>query len=194
LNQLAILAETVHAAVAIAIGHIQIARWAGHQFGRVVERPRRAQRQDAPVFTAGIGMLAARAKLFQELAVKGVNLRYVVCLIGEVNHVVHNLESMRAFEYARTPRAEVFAVRAENHHCRVFALEHIKPVLRIGGYAADHAERFACGQLGKVFDVFVGIGSGADFHVRSPCCLCVRCHHYRPLRKGCGTLMLIAAA
>ena len=104
----------------------------GHQFRRVVERPRCAQRQDVPVFAARVGMLAARADLFHQFAIEGVNQSDVVVLIGGVNHIVDDLEAVRALEYTRSPGTHEFSLWVEDQHCRVFALEHIKPVLRIG--------------------------------------------------------------
>ena len=134
----------------------------------MIKRPRRAQRQNLPVFTAGIGMLSARADLTNQLAVEAVDQRHVVRLIGQVDHVVHDLEAMRALEQARAPGAEKFSVLVEDQHRRVLALKNIQTVLRIRGHPADQADGFACGHFGKVFNEFVGVWACADFHHRSP--------------------------
>jgi hypothetical protein len=170
LFQLAIFAEAMHTAVAVTVGDIQIARGCRHQLGRVVERPGCAQRQNFPVFATGVGVLAARAQLFEQFAVECIDQRDVVVLISHINNVIDDLEAVRAFEQACTPGADVFTLVVENQHRRIFALKNIQPVLRIGGDTADHADGFARRHFCEVLDEFVGVFARANFHVRLLAC------------------------
>src|SRR6266851_7374836 len=61
LDEPAVARKAVHAGVAVAVGHVDVAVGVGNHLGGVIERPRRALRQPAG-YVAGVGMHAALAE------------------------------------------------------------------------------------------------------------------------------------
>src|SRR5690349_13562444 len=98
LNELTVLAETMYAAVSVAVGHIEVTGGPRHQLGGMIERPRRAQWQVVPVLATGIGVLAARPQLLDQLAIERVDHRHIVGLVGQVNQIVDDSETVGTLE------------------------------------------------------------------------------------------------
>src|SRR5687768_10098362 len=84
LNQLAIPAETVHAAVLITVGHVEIAGGPRHHLRGMIERAGCPQGKGVPVLATRIGMLSARAYLLEQPALERVDHRHVIRLVGHV--------------------------------------------------------------------------------------------------------------
>src|SRR5580700_10956096 len=161
LDQPSVAGEAVHAGVAVAVGHVNVAVGVADHLGRVIERPRCAFRQ--PVGNvAGVGMDAALAERQQRLAVQGERLRHRVAAIGGVDDVVDDFQPVRVGDLAAAPRAQVLAFAVEHHHRRILALEYVDAVLRVGRHPADHPELFSRRQFGKIVDHLVGIFARAN--------------------------------
>src|SRR3984893_13916331 len=87
LDEPSVAGKAVHAGVAVAVGHVNVAVGVGDHLGRMIERAGRALRQ--PVGNvAGVGMLAALAELQDGFAVQRERLRDRVRAIGGVDDVV----------------------------------------------------------------------------------------------------------
>src|ERR1700674_1940258 len=69
---------------------------------------------------------------------------------------------MRALVLAGAPGSQVGAVGVEHDDRRVFALEDVDAVLRVGGYEADEAEFLAVGEFEEVGDEVVGVVACAE--------------------------------
>jgi hypothetical protein len=107
----AVARKAVHAGVAVAVGHVDVAIGVADHLGRVIERPCRALRQ--PVRNiAGVRMLAARAELQQQLAVQRERLRDRGGAVGRVDDVVDDFQAMRVRDLAAAPGAQVFPSRS----------------------------------------------------------------------------------
>jgi hypothetical protein len=107
----------------------------------------------------------------QRLAVEGKRHGDGVGAISRVDDVVYDLHAVRFLHGADAPAAEVVPVAIEYHHRRIFALENVNAILRIGRNPADYAEGFALGHFGPIADHFVGMPARADlFH----CCFLQR--------------------
>src|SRR5262245_27538959 len=93
----------------------------------------------------------------ERFPVQGIGETYGILPVGQIHYVVGNVDAMRIGKGANTPAAQVGAFPVEDQHGRLFALEDIDPVLRIGGDSAGIAERLSRWQLCPVLDEFVRI-------------------------------------
>src|SRR5207244_3840790 len=112
----------------------------------------RAQGKVVPVLATRIGMLSARAQLLEQLAFERVDHRHVIRLVGGVDQVPDDFETVRTLEFSRSPGPEEFSIRVEYQHRGILALENIEAVLGIRREPADQAKGLAFGQLRKVLD------------------------------------------
>ena len=104
------------------------------------------------------------------LAVEGVDEAGGGVAVGDVDHVVLNVEAVGEQEGAVTPGVLEVAVAVEDEDGRLLALEGIDEVLGVGGDGRDHGEGLALGQLGPVFLDGVGVMAGAKGgHGWPPC-------------------------
>src|SRR5882724_1958855 len=152
----------MHPGIAIAIGDVKIARRRRHHLGRIVERSSRTGDKVARTFPPSVRVLAPFAQHLQRFAVQGVSETHRIRPIGQIYHVVSNVDAMRISEGPNTPALQVGAVPIEDHHRWVFALEYIDLIARIGGYRASVAERLSWRQLCPIFDQFIPIFTGSD--------------------------------
>ena len=79
----------------------------------------------------------------ERLAVQSVRETHGIFPVGQIHHVIGNIDTMWVGEGTDAPTAQIVAIPVENHHRRVFALEHVDPVLRIRGNRAHIAERLS---------------------------------------------------
>ena len=151
----------MHAGVAIAVGDVQVAVGRGHDLGGIVERAGRARANLAGHLAAGVGVDAAVADDLKGLAVQREDDAHRVGAVGDVDDVVLDVDAVGLVDGADAPGAEVVAAGPENQHGRVLALEHVNPVLRVGGHRRGVAHGHAFGQVRPVFFESVGVLAGA---------------------------------
>src|SRR3984893_8151929 len=171
LDEPSVARKAVHAGVAVAVGHVNVAVGVGDHFCRVIERPRRALRQPVGDM-AGIGMDAALTELQEGLAVQGERFRDRVGAIGGVDNIVDDFQTMRIGDRAAAPGAQVLPLPVEYHHRGILALEYVNPILRIGRHPADQPEGLPGGQFEEIGYQLIGIGARANLcHCCPPPCL-----------------------
>src|SRR6516162_2371095 len=147
-DQPSVARKAMHAGVAVAVGHIEVAIGMGYHLGRMVERSGRALRQ--PVSdVAGVGMPAALAELQERLAIQGERLGDRVGAVGGVDGIADDFQAMRVGDLAAAPGAEILAFAVKHYDRRVLALEDIDTVLRISRHPADQTEGFPGGQFAE---------------------------------------------
>src|SRR5262249_24331841 len=143
--------------IAVAVGYVQIARRGWHHLCRVIEGASGAGHERAGTLAASVGMHPTLPQDLERLPVQGVGKTHAILPVRQIYHVVSNVDAMRIGEGANTPAAQVGTVPVEDHHGRLFALEDVDPVLRIGGDSAGIAKRLSRWQLCPVLDKFVCI-------------------------------------
>ena len=160
--------KTMHPRIAVAVGYIQIPVGRRHDFGRIVERAGGTRADFARYFASGVGMDAALPNHLQRLAVQRVNDADRIGAVGQIHDVVLDVDAMRFVNGAQPPGTEIVAAGAENQHRRVFALEHIDAILRIGGHRRGVAHRHPFGQMRPVFLQGVSVFAGTYGHHSGP--------------------------
>ena len=140
--------EAVHAAVAVAVGGVQVARRRGRQPGRTVEGAARPQHDTFVLEAAGVGGLAPVAHFQQHFAAHRQLHRHVSAPVGEVNHVVGAyVHRVRLHDVAAAPGVQEVSVPVEHQHRRVLLLlAEIDPVLGVHHHAGDDARPHPVGQ------------------------------------------------
>src|SRR5215510_2855747 len=149
--------KAMHPGVTIAVGHVQVTRRGWHHLCGIVEGASGTGHERAGTLAAGIGMHTALPQYLERFSVQGIGETHGILPVGQIHDVVGNVDTMRIGEGANTPAAQVGAVPVKDHHWRLFALEDIDSVLRIGSDSAGIAERLSRGQLCPVFDEFIPI-------------------------------------
>src|SRR5262249_40050125 len=137
-DELAVARKAVHSGIAVAIGNVQIARGARHEFGGVVKGTRRPRHQITGLFTASVRMDAALPDHLQGLAVQGKRHRNGVRAIGDIDDVVDDGHAVWVGDGADPPAAEVVTVAIKDHDWRILALEDIDAILGIRRHGADY--------------------------------------------------------
>ncbi len=155
--QLSVRGEAMHPAVAIAVGHIDIAIGVGHHFGGVVERRAGTLHQPILCHDTGIGVHAAPTELHQRLPFEGERNANGIGTIGGVADVIYYLEAMRLLHRTSAPSAEVIALAVKDDDRRILALKHIHAILRVGRDPTHDAERLSGRHLGPIGNSFVSV-------------------------------------
>src|SRR4029453_7213999 len=137
-DELAIARKPVHPGIAVAIGNVEIARGAGHEFGRIVKGNSHPRAQGAGVFTASVSMDAALPDHLQGLAVQGKRYSDGVGPIRDIDDIVHDGHAVRVCDGAYPPAVEVVTIAIKDHDWRVLALEDIDAILGIRCHCADY--------------------------------------------------------
>ncbi len=137
-------------AVAVAIGDIDIAGRALDDLGGIVEWSCGARNHVAGVFAARVGVNTALSQDHKGPAFERVSDRYGVVTVGEIYDIIADAHAVRRVERAVPPCVEVVAVPVEYDDGRVLPLEHVQPVLRIGGDGADYRECLTVRELREV--------------------------------------------
>ena len=150
------------AGVAVAVGDVELAGGRRHQLGGVVEGAGGAGNEVAGDLAAGVGVAPVAAQHLHRLAVEGVDQAGGGVAVGDVDHVVLNVEAVGEEKGAVAPGVLQVAVAVEDENGRLLALEGVDAVLGVGGDGADHGEGLALGQLGPVLLEGVGVVAGAE--------------------------------
>src|SRR3972149_2983732 len=105
--------------------HPSWSRGSSHHLGRMIEWAGRPQGKIVPVLATRIGMLSTRAYQPDQLALKGVDHRHAIHLVGHVGDVPDAFQTMGALEFPRPPGPEEFSLPVKYQHRRIIALGNI---------------------------------------------------------------------
>jgi hypothetical protein len=95
--------EAMDPGIAVAVGHVEVARRRRDHLGRIVERAGRAGNQLAGALTPGVGVRTPLAQHLERLAVQGVGEADRIVPVGEVHHVLGDVDAMRIGERPDAP-------------------------------------------------------------------------------------------
>ena len=73
-------------------------------------------------------MLPARAQDLERLAVERVREAHRIVAVGEIDHVLGDMDAVWVGEGADAPAAQVGALPLEDQHRRVFSLKHVHAI------------------------------------------------------------------
>ena len=152
---LSVGAELVHAAVAVPVGHVEIALRAHRDIRGAVEAVGRLRdRHVVLAVVAGVGGLVHRAEGHQQLALRGELPDRVVAVVGAVERLVRaDRDAVGAVgELALAPRAEELAVAIVRDDRMVAAADQIDAVLRVHRHPRHVAMHVALRQLLPALD------------------------------------------
>src|SRR5262249_23588431 len=121
-NQPAIGGKAMHAGVAVAVSHVQVARRGWDQLGGIVEGGSGAGDKGAGTLTPGVRVLAPLAQYLERFAIQGVNETHGIFPVGEIHDIIGNVDAMRIGEGPDTPATQVVAIAVEDQDWRLFAL------------------------------------------------------------------------
>ena len=143
LDQLSVRRVLVHAGIAVAVRHVDLALRRQRRVGAAVERLAAHERRG----------LARDADGEQHLAVGRALAHRVVAVVGAVEIVVGvDVQAVRAREQPLAPALDEAAVAVQHHHRVLAAIEHVDAVLAVDRDRADVGQIPAVGQLRPVFD------------------------------------------
>src|SRR5439155_19071692 len=97
--------EAMDAGVAIAVGHVEVTRRGRDHLGRIVEGAGRAGYELAGALAPGVRMLPARAQDLERLAVERVREAHRIVAVGEIDHVLGDMDAVWVGEGADAPAA-----------------------------------------------------------------------------------------
>ena len=161
LYQLAVGRVFVHAGIAVAVRHVDLALRRQRGVGAAVERLAAHE---------GRG-LVGNADGQQHLAVGGAFSNRMVAVIGAIEIVVGvDVQPVRAVEQAFAPARDEIALAVEHHHRMGAAVEDVDAVLAVDRDGGDVGQAPAIRQLGPVLHHAVAMLAGAENgrHVFSP--------------------------
>ena len=150
--------ELVHAAVAVAVGDVEIALRAHREVRRAVEGDAGARhRHGVLAVVAGVGRLVHGAEREQQLALRGELPHRVVAVVGAVDAAVRaDGDAVGPVgELALAPRGEELARVVVDHDRVVAATDQEDAVLRVHRHARHVAVLVALGELLPALDDLV---------------------------------------
>src|SRR5215472_1492674 len=131
-QKLAVRRIFVHARVAVAIRHIDLARWRQRRVSTAVER-----------FSAHEGGgLAGNAEFEQHLAGERDLAHEMAAVVGQEHRIIRrHMDAVRPRVLTFAPRAQKIAVAVEHHHRMVAAVKDVDIVAAVDADPADLFER-----------------------------------------------------
>src|SRR5262249_54029705 len=153
LKELAVRRKLVHARVAVAVAHINVAARRKRRVRATVER------LAAHVW----GRLPGHAELEQHLSLGGALAHDVTAVVGAVEDVVGvDVQPVRARERALPPGPDEVALAVEDDHRVLAAVEAVDAVLAIDRDRGDVLELPSFRQLRPVLDHAVAVLAGTE--------------------------------